>query len=484
MSHYLWLFCITCHSAYPAMRSYHIQVPAWDLDPTLQDQGWGKTWLPTLHLGQRGLCCLGQMGTSRWSTHEWHHEVLRLHRKHVRWQDLPMSLCLQAGRHHKEVWWIHQWASRSDVPTCPQGTNWQWQWCCNWVRSSTQADLDNPRCWHWAAQTTSGGQLWQEGTASTRDLQNILCCWIRWGCNVCRSSGTCCMPHPPDTWSKAADIIHTVPNCTHQHLPSRHNCPAWDSACKGCGKKGHWWAKCQSSNTNSLQVSHYQPWFKRCKKGRESQAAKAKTEKRPLHKDLFIAAMDCGTVGDVHPKEMIIVNISSQQCNEAYTVIKLPESASSKGTTSVHVKIDTGSGGDILPLHLFQQLHPKQTSPDGLPIGLDSVQTKLTGLQWVSDSSVWNPPWPHPLATKHSWGPTMHDPLILVHCRHTWYCSLGSPSMQEVSCGPKWTVLSWPLHPTGTTPTQAARVTKPTHSKNTKAQVHQIHWWLDERIAW
>ena len=27
------------------------------------------------------------------------------------------------------------------------------------------------------------------------------------------------------------------PNCTHQHAPRRHNCPAQDSSCKGCGKK-------------------------------------------------------------------------------------------------------------------------------------------------------------------------------------------------------------------------------------------------------
>ena len=88
--------------------------------------------------------------------------------------------------------------------------------------------------------------------------------------------------------------------------------------------------------------------------------------------------MDCRMVGDVHPKEMIIDNISSQQCNKAYTVIKLPARTSSKGTTSVHVKIDTGSAGNILPLCVFQQLHLKQTSPDGLPISLDPVQTKLT----------------------------------------------------------------------------------------------------------
>ena len=102
------------------------------------------------------------------------------------------------------------------------------------------------------------------------------------------------------------------PNCTCQHPSGRCNCPAQDSACKGCGKKGHCQAKCCSTSTTSLQASHHQPHFKSCKKGRDSQDAKAKTEKRPLHKDLFIAAMDCRTVRDAHPKELIINNISSQ----------------------------------------------------------------------------------------------------------------------------------------------------------------------------
>ena len=73
------------------------------------------------------------------------------------------------------------------------------------------------------------------------------------------------------------------PNCTCQYPPGRHNCPAWDSACKGCGKKGHWQAKCCSSSTTSPQASHHQPWFKSHEKGRELQAAKAKTEKRLPH---------------------------------------------------------------------------------------------------------------------------------------------------------------------------------------------------------
>ena len=182
-----------------------------------------------------------------------------------------------------------------------------------------------------------------------------------------------CQAHDPKPQMSYAPY----PNCTHQHPPSRHNCPAQDSACKVCEKKDHWQAKCHSSSTTSLKASCHQPHFKSHEKGRESQGAKAKTEKRPPHKDLFIAVMDCRIVGDMHPKEMII-DISSQQCNEAYTVIKLPASSSSKGTTLVPVKIDNRSGGNILALHLFQQLHLKQTRPDDLPIGLDPIQTKLT----------------------------------------------------------------------------------------------------------
>ena len=204
----------------PDARVLPIQVPAWDLDPNSQDQGWGKTWLSTLHPGQRGLCHHRQIGTSRWSTQEWPHEVLRLHREHVRQWNLPMNPCLRAGRHHKEVWWIHQWASRLDMPTCPQGTNRQWQWCCDRVQSSVQADSGNPRFQHWGVQTTSEGQPSQEGITSTRDLQNILCCGIRSGCNVCRTCGTHCMPHLPGTWFQATDIICTVPQL-HLSTPSQ-----------------------------------------------------------------------------------------------------------------------------------------------------------------------------------------------------------------------------------------------------------------------
>ena len=238
-------------------------------------------------------------------------------------------------------------------------------------------------------------------------------------------------------------------------------------------KNGHWQAKCHSSSTTSPQASHHQPRLKSCKKGRESQAAKAKTEKRPPHKDLFVAAMDCRTVGDVHLKEMTIDNISSQWCKEAYMVIKLPASASSKGTTSVCVKIDTGPGGNILPLHLFQQLHPKQTRPDGLPIGLDPIQTKLTAYNRS----------PIPLyGILH--GPILWQPNTpgaqpcMIHSY--WYIAdtpgpalLGLPACEkltvvQVNCAVMTTQPNRSL--TSTTPTQAARVEKQLTARTPKSK--------------
>ena len=356
------------------------------------------------------------------------------------------------------------------MPTCLQGTNWQWQWCCNWVWSTTQADLGNPRHWHWAVQATSEGQLWQKGIASTRDLQNILCCWIRSGYNVCGSCSTCCMPHPPGTWSKATDIICTMPQLQQQHPPGRHNCPAQDSACKGCGKKGHWWANCHSSSTTSPQASCFQPWFKSHEKGRFTSYQSQNREKTPTQ-NLFIAAMDCGTVGDMHPKEMIINNISSQQSNEVYMVIKLLVSASSKVTVSVHVKVDTGSGGNILPLCLFQQLHPKQTSPDGLPIGLDPLWTKLTAYNGspiplyriLHGPILWQPntPGAQPCMIHSYWyiantpGPTL---LGLPACERL--------AVVQVNCAVMTTQPNRCL--TGMAPTQATRVAKPSAARTPK----------------
>ena len=84
------------------------------------------------------------------------------------------------------------------------------------------------------------------------------------------------------------------------------------------------------------------------------------------------------TVRNTHPKEIKVGDVCVPQCNEAYTTIQLPASASRKGTASLCVKVDTRAGGNVLPLHVFQCLYPDQISPAGLPTGLDHISTRLT----------------------------------------------------------------------------------------------------------
>ena len=80
------------------------------------------------------------------------------------------------------------------------------------------------------------------------------------------------------------------------------------------------------------------------------------------------------TVQNTHPKEIMVGDVCAPQCNEAYTTIQLPVSASRKGTASLHVKVNTGAGGNMLPLCVFGRLYPDQISP----AGLDHINTRLT----------------------------------------------------------------------------------------------------------
>ena len=84
------------------------------------------------------------------------------------------------------------------------------------------------------------------------------------------------------------------------------------------------------------------------------------------------------TVRNTHAEEIMVGDVHALQCNEAYTTIQLPASASRKGTASLCLKVNTGARGNVLPLHVFQCLYPDQISPAGLPAGLDHVSTRLT----------------------------------------------------------------------------------------------------------
>ena len=109
-------------------------------------------------------------------------------------------------------------------------------------------------------------------------------------------------------------------NCTCQHPPGHDNCPAQESACKGCLKKGHWQAKCYSSKKNQSTVpvnsqSKGKPG-QHGKKGKKADLIGVYTEEPPCD-------------------EIFLDDICAPHTNEAYTTVCLPASASNKEMASL-----------------------------------------------------------------------------------------------------------------------------------------------------
>ena len=78
------------------------------------------------------------------------------------------------------------------------------------------------------------------------------------------------------------------------------------------------------------------------------------------------------------PDQIIVGDIKTGH-SEAFTNVTLPAPAGDKAhEASIRVKVDTGAGGNILPLRLFSQMYPDQIGPDGLPKGLTPTPTRLT----------------------------------------------------------------------------------------------------------
>ena len=189
--------------------------------------------------------------------------------------------------------------------------------------------------------------------------------------------------HTPSAPSK------DCPNCTQQHPAGKANHPACDSHCSKCDKMGHWGPKCHGGKL--LQPRNAPPPGSQQRKSRcpprnhNCQGWSNKIDTMDVnvdHSPQDEIALHCiqpnTTVRHTHPKEIMVSDVHAPQCNEAYTTIQLPASASRKGTASLCIKVDTGAGGNVLPLHAFQCLYPDQISPTGLPTGLNHISIRLT----------------------------------------------------------------------------------------------------------
>ena len=154
----------------------------------------------------------------------------------------------------------------------------------------------------------------------------------------------------------------------------------------------------------------------------------------------------------------------SSNCLQVPAVKVLPQSVS-RSTLDLEVT--------YYPSVCSKQLHPKQTSQDGLPIGLGPVQTKLTA---YNGSPI---PLYGVLCGPILWQPsTPGAQPCMIHSY--WYIAdtpgpalLGCPACEklaviQVNCAVKTTQPD--RSPTSTTPTQTARATKPPATRSSKSK--------------
>ena len=168
----------------------------------------------------------------------------------------------------------------------------------------------------------------------------------------------------------------TCGNCTKQHAPSRANCPAGESECNKCGHISHWWSGCCGGAPQTK------------KGGKPKHFGKRKREKG--HTDLVeldeydgqYDEIDLHSVNLTDPNddsgEIKINNIIEPQKTEAYTIIHLPADCKENTDASVRVKVNTGAGGNVMPLRIFEQLYTRKINYKGKPIGFETSTTHLT----------------------------------------------------------------------------------------------------------
>ncbi|XP_014663369.1 PREDICTED: uncharacterized protein K02A2.6-like [Priapulus caudatus] len=130
------------------------------------------------------------------------------------------------------------------------------------------------------------------------------------------------------------------------HHPPRQ-CPAYRDTCKHCGRRGHW-AKCCRSKSDRTPVPS---WRRRSRQER--------VDAMPVEEGQLLA--DHGEEGFSQMFSSILISsmdTTAGESTEAFTVLSIA-CPSKVGKHRLQVKVDTGAGGNTLPLRIIHEMYPK-----------------------------------------------------------------------------------------------------------------------------
>ena len=147
--------------------------------------------------------------------------------------------------------------------------------------------------------------------------------------------------------------------CGKIHAFHHEACPAFGSKCNKCGKANHWASVCLSNGTKPKQrlrsqsrehkkpKSHYQPQYRRKQYVKTDAVYNNKEAEEQMESLMF----NCN-------------NMTQRDEAFIFIIIKLPNWY---GIQKLHLKIDTGAQGNILPVSTLCRIFPEKLDADGLP---------------------------------------------------------------------------------------------------------------------
>ena len=170
---------------------------------------------------------------------------------------------------------------------------------------------------------------------------------------------------------------HSTPcgNCTKCYTPGREHCPAKDSTCHSCQKIGHWKQKCRKSS--KAKDAHKKPksqpqWWHG---GRRRADEVGVSEGYPAFDEVMIHAWLADQKRPEDLEKITLTDISIDAMTEAFATVDMP--VASEKRASLQCKVDTGAGGNVMPLWAFAKLFPNRLTKSGMPAGLWICNTKL-----------------------------------------------------------------------------------------------------------
>ena len=78
------------------------------------------------------------------------------------------------------------------------------------------------------------------------------------------------------------------------------------------------------------------------------------------------------------PETVVISDVWIDSTTEAFVTVQMPAEIGPSQLVTLKCKVDTGAGGNVMPLHAFAKLFPRCINADGSPRGLKSSMTCLT----------------------------------------------------------------------------------------------------------